>query len=169
MRLFCVGGLKVAETLLFRRSNVDGMATFLPFEGDEAGLQTPCCNFVAVSLLNWHHFGDVIDCENHRVVPTFSSTTTPHSKLTIMNTPVLTMEQFSWMHAPSTLTKTDPLLLNEIDPPVGARQCSTKSAASMHAKWLEDGTYPRPDSLCDTSVKRYHVRPGLDLVEVIRP
>ena len=40
MRLFCVGGLKVAETLPFRRSNVDGLATFLPFEGDEARLQT---------------------------------------------------------------------------------------------------------------------------------
>jgi len=66
MRLFCVGGLKVAETLPFRRSNVDGLATFLPFEGDEARLQRPCCNFVAVSLLNWHHFGDVIGLENDR-------------------------------------------------------------------------------------------------------
>ena len=61
------GGLKVAETLPFRRSNVDGLTTFLPFEEDEARLQTLSCNFVAVSLLNWHHFGDVIGCENHRV------------------------------------------------------------------------------------------------------
>ena len=37
MRLFGVGGLKVAETLPFRRSYVDGLVTFLPFEGDEAG------------------------------------------------------------------------------------------------------------------------------------
>ena len=40
MRSLGVGGLKVAETLPFRRSNVDGLATFLPLEGGAAGLQT---------------------------------------------------------------------------------------------------------------------------------
>jgi len=66
MRLFWVGGLKVAETLPFRRSNVDGLATFLPFEGDEARLQSLSCNFVAVSLPNWQHFGDVTGLDNRR-------------------------------------------------------------------------------------------------------
>jgi len=40
MRSFGVGWLQVAETLQKRRSNVDGLATFLPFEGGAAGLQT---------------------------------------------------------------------------------------------------------------------------------